>query len=216
MKYFLVIILVITGVLSLPGISHAVSAKDIVLKGNNRGAIACASCHGAQGEGNPRANYPALAGQPEAYLIKQLNDFSASKRENVIMQNFATALSAEEKQAVSAYYAMMPSSTRNKMPADKIITGMAEEIFYKGKWNQGIPACIQCHGSKGQGVAPYFPAIAGQHSGYIAIQLHLWKQGIRKNDPQGLMKSIVQPLSNVEIKALADYISALSITGQSR
>lgn len=43
-----------------------------------RGIPACASCHGADGQGN--AGNPPLAGQPEPYLVRQLRDWRDGNR----------------------------------------------------------------------------------------------------------------------------------------
>ena len=40
----------------------------------------CASCHGAEGQGNQAMNAPALAGQNDWYLITQLKNFKAGYR----------------------------------------------------------------------------------------------------------------------------------------
>lgn len=200
--------------LLLIGNANALSAKDIISNGNARGAIACASCHGEQGQGNAQANYPSLAGQPAAYLLKQLNDFAEKKRSNLVMQNFASALSENEKKAVSEYYARLSpvidaEVVRSQAVDDRSDLLTARKIYYQGKWQNSVPACVQCHGDNGQGVAPHFPAIAGQHAGYLETQLKHWKAKERNNDPMGLMTAVVDALTEVEIKALAEYVSSL-------
>lgn len=40
----------------------------------------CGSCHGGKGEGNPSLNTPRLAGQADAYLLAQFNNFKQGKR----------------------------------------------------------------------------------------------------------------------------------------
>jgi cytochrome c553 len=51
---------------------------------NARGLPACASCHGAGGNSTIAAN-PKLAGQIEAYLHKQLVDFTTPNRQQPVM-----------------------------------------------------------------------------------------------------------------------------------
>ena len=41
---------------------------------------ACASCHGAQGEGNDALNAPTIAGQQDWYIARQLNNFKSGVR----------------------------------------------------------------------------------------------------------------------------------------
>ncbi|HTT36368.1 MAG TPA: c-type cytochrome [Burkholderiales bacterium] len=63
---------------------------------------ACATCHGAQGEGN--GTTARLAGQHAEYLAKQLRYFGAELRNNdPVMPQVCSNLTAEQMQAVAAY-----------------------------------------------------------------------------------------------------------------
>lgn len=179
-------------------------------QGNGKGADACLSCHGDQGQGNASASYPYLAGQPVDYLVKQLQDFASKLRKNPVMQPFASALSEDEIKAVADYYAKLPlpktaSSKNNKSPLAK-----GEQLATKGKWSVGVPACFQCHGDQGQGVPPNFPAISGQHESYLNKQLQHWYKDERSNDPVGLMQAVVAKLDGDEIAAVSRYLAAQS------
>lgn len=75
-----------------------------------RGLAACASCHGARGEGVGAAN-PPLAGQPAAYLSHQLEQWRRSARRNDpegAMQRISRALSLREYAALAAYASSLP------------------------------------------------------------------------------------------------------------
>lgn len=186
------------------------SAENIIRQGNGKGAVACLSCHGDQGQGNASAGYPYLAGQPAEYLVKQLQDFASKFRKNPVMQPFASALSADEIKAVANYYARLPlpktaSSMNNKSSLDK-----GEQLVTKGKWSVGVPACFQCHGNQGQGIPPNFPAISGQHESYLKAQLESWQKGGRSNDPVGLMQAVIAKLDSAEITAVSRYLAAQS------
>lgn len=72
----------------------------------NRMIIACASCHGAHGEGNGIT--PALAGQTNDYFVRTMQAYRDKKRSNDIhegMAQFAYELSDAEIQALADYYA---------------------------------------------------------------------------------------------------------------
>lgn len=195
----------------------AVDGKTITQQGNNNGAPACMSCHGEAGQGNASAGYPYLAGQAKAYLIKQLQDFASGKRTSPIMQAFAKALNKQEIEALADYYASLPLPNQ----ADKQVTNTkklaatstsnindkGEKLATKGKWSAGMPACFQCHGQQGQGIAPNFPAISGQPAAYIKQQLEHWRNGKRKNDPIGLMQAVAAALDENEIAAISDYLA---------
>jgi cytochrome c553 len=64
----------------------------------------CAGCHGTDGNSvNPE--WPSLAGQGQAYLVKQLKDFKTGARENAMMAPMAAALSEQDMEDVAAFYA---------------------------------------------------------------------------------------------------------------
>lgn len=68
--------------------------------------IACASCHGAHGEGHGLT--PALAGQTADYFIRTMKAYRDKKRTNDIhegMAQFAYELTDNEIQALAHYYA---------------------------------------------------------------------------------------------------------------
>lgn len=66
----------------------------------------CGACHGAAGI-SAVPTYPNLAGQKEAYLVKQLKDFKAGNRKDPIMAPMAMALSDEDVANISAYYSSL-------------------------------------------------------------------------------------------------------------
>jgi len=67
-------------------------------------AASCAGCHGANGISNV-PTYPNLAGQKEAYLVKQMKAFKDKTRMDPTMNAMAAPLSDEDIANISAYYA---------------------------------------------------------------------------------------------------------------
>ncbi len=66
-------------------------------------AARCVSCHGQAGiSANPL--YPNLAGQKEAYLLKQMRDFQTGKRPDPIMGAMVKGLSDQDLANLAAYY----------------------------------------------------------------------------------------------------------------
>src|SRR5690606_17206066 len=51
-------------------------------------AAVCGACHGADGNSTD-AQYPKLAGQSEAYIVRQLSHFKSGQRQNPIMMGMA-------------------------------------------------------------------------------------------------------------------------------
>ncbi len=181
---------------------------QLVVQGNGRGATACLACHGSNGAGNAQAGYPALAGLPEAYTIKQLGDFKNATRSHALMTPIAQAMNADEIKAAATYYAALPQ-VKAKPTTAAAVTSSGAILANRGAWDRGVPPCLKCHGIDGSGVAPHFPFIAGQHAFYIAAQLKNWQTGVRRNDPLNMMKSVADKLSADEIQAVAAYFSSL-------
>ena len=95
----------------------AVDASTLATLGKAHGVASCASCHGADGAGQVAAGFPRLAGLNGAYLRKQLDDFASGARENAVMRPIATALDADERKAISDYYAKLPIPAALAKPA---------------------------------------------------------------------------------------------------
>lgn len=182
----------------------------IALHGNDRGAPACITCHGAHGEGMPANGFPRLAGQNAEYLQTQLDAFANGRRGNAMMTPIAQTMSGGERIAVARYFAgMSGAATTAETSQDMAATGA--RLANQGRWSEGLPACVQCHGALGAGVGTTFPTLAGQSSLYIENQLRGWQQGRRPPGPLGLMKVIALKLSEADIQALATYFSALPV-----
>lgn len=183
------------------------AGKVIIMQGNGKGAIACVSCHGADGAGDATANFPRLAGLNEVYVAKQIADYKSGARKNPIMQPIAAALTAKEAADVGAYYASQRVAAVAP-PAGKAQMALGKKLATRGNWDKEIPACFSCHAPEGKGIGA-FPAIAGQHAGYTVAQIAAWKNGTRKNDPVELMKGIAERLSDEETAAVAAYLATL-------
>ncbi len=69
-------------------------------------AASCAGCHGAAGI-SAVPTYPNLAGQKDAYLVKQMKAFKDNSRKDPTMNAMAAALSDADMANIAAYYAGM-------------------------------------------------------------------------------------------------------------
>jgi cytochrome c553 len=187
---------------------QAVAMQGIAAKG----VPACATCHGPDGNSIGPAN-PKLAGQFPEYMTKQLMNFTPGKdnkpaeRPNPVMGAFAVALSPEQMRDVSAFYAsqkLIPEKARNKSTIE-----LGQKIFRAGIADKNVPACAGCHGPAGAGVPIQYPVLGGQYAEYIEAQLKAFRSGERANDPNRMMRTTASRLSDLEIKAVADYIAGL-------
>jgi cytochrome c553 len=72
----------------------------------DRGIAACIACHGPQGQGNPVAGYPVIAGQHAVYTASQLRLYASGERRsdnNQMMRSIARRMTEEDIRAVSSY-----------------------------------------------------------------------------------------------------------------
>jgi len=175
-------------------------------KGKTASAI-CSACHGADGNSvNP--DWPKLAGQGEAYIIKQLHDFRADKRAEATMTPMAKAIASDEDVLNLAAYFSGQKQSSGKADKNKVAAG--EKIYRGGILASGVAACSGCHGPSGAGnPAAKFPRISGQHAKYIVKQLKAFRAGTRSNDNGKMMRNVAAKMSDAEIEAVAEYTSGL-------
>lgn len=89
-------------------------------------------------------------------------------------------------------------------PAALAVTGDAEAGAQKAA------VCGACHGADGNSFNPEWPSLAGQHAGYLAAQLALFKEGVR-DDP--LMMPMAAALTEQDMADLGAYFAAQAATG---
>jgi cytochrome c553 len=169
-------------------------------------AIACAACHGSEGNtANPKL-YPNLAGQSAAYIVLQLKNFKSGERPNVVMKAFADALSVSDMEDLGAYYSSVKAKAQ--APGDIGLQAKGQLVFSAGSAG-GAPACASCHGNQGQGIAP-FPRIASQPATYTLAQLHVYRDAPGFNNPLATqMKQVAIKLSEDEMQAVSAYLASL-------
>jgi cytochrome c553 len=75
---------------------------------------------------------------------------------------------------------------------------------------QKAAVCAACHGMTGSSVNPLWPNLAGQHEGYIAVQLDQFKKGSRV-DPQ--MTPMAVGLSEADMEDLGAHFAQQTPAG---
>ena len=176
----------------------------------------CMGCHGLAGN-STIATFPKLAGQGEAYLLKQLQNFKSGERNNAIMAGVASLLSEQDMMDIAAYYSIQTIS-ENSAKGDAETIELGRKIYVGGKMETQTTACIACHGPKGLGIPTAgFPALSAQHANYTTAQLKAFRQ-YSINEQTGsddvsraneMMVNVAKGLTTVEIEALAQYIAGL-------
>jgi cytochrome c553 len=186
------------------GSSSVIAADGDATAGKTKSAL-CVPCHGVDGNSNISPIWPKLAGQHEAYLAKQLQDFKSKARDEQTMGPMTAALNDQDMLDLAAYFS---SQTIKVTPVESNLAERGERIYRGGIKESKVPACIACHGINGKGnpMANY-PTLGGQNAGYTAKQLGDYKKEVRK--PEGVavvMKDIAVKMSDADMKAVADYI----------
>jgi cytochrome c553 len=150
----------------------------------------CVACHGVKAEGNDAVGAPALAGQHESYLARQLANFNQGFRGTEKSDRFGrdmVAMAAVVKDPsaqanVSAYLASL----------DKPIVSVTPEKTGGGK-NPGYKvyqaSCGACHGADASGNERLnSPSLAGLSSAYLLRQYANFldgKRGTHSSDKLG-------------------------------
>ncbi|GLU34391.1 cytochrome c [Trinickia caryophylli] len=187
----------------------AEAVKPDATKGQAIATGVCAACHGADGNSASSA-FPKLAGQHQAYLVKQLNDFKVkpgekvAARQNPIMAGIVGPLSDQDMANVAAYFAQQVP--KGGAAHDAATVALGQKIYRGGIADKGVPACASCHGPTGQGLPVQYPRVSGQWADYTSAQLTAFAGGTRKNE---VMQPIASRLSEKELKAVADYMAGL-------
>ena len=109
--------------------------------------LACATCHGAEGEGTSDDYFPRLAGKPAGYLYNQLIAFKDARRRYPPMNYLLEFLPNAYLKEIAEHFA----SLRPPFPAPAVpvvsndILARGESLVTHGDPQRGLPACAGCH-----------------------------------------------------------------------
>ncbi|HZV53408.1 MAG TPA: c-type cytochrome [Rhodocyclaceae bacterium] len=154
----------------------------------------CANCHGADGN-SKLGEVPNLAGQNPVYLLNQVHKFYTGERKDQWMEPAIKLLSESERLNIVVFYAGHQVTPASSAPPNNA----GREIFFR--------VCARCHGEQAQG-GERFPRLAGQQNTYLVRALTNYRNrtGTRM-EPE--MLAMTAALKDADIKAVADYLSAL-------
>nr|WP_315465406.1 c-type cytochrome [uncultured Rhodoferax sp.] len=180
-------------------------AKPDLAKGEASYGTVCAACHAADGNSTIAGN-PKLAQQHPEYLLKQLREFKANKRDPKSPMNGIAAMLSDEEMKNIAYW-LASKQAKPGFAKDKELVALGERIYRGGIADRQVPACAGCHSPNGAGIPSQYPRLSGQHADYSVAQLTAFRDGARKNNLQ--MTQVAAKLNDREIKAVSDYIAGL-------
>jgi cytochrome c553 len=175
------------------GLSFAVNAMPASAADDIAAKVQlCAACHGENGVSADPNTVPAIWGQQQSYLVKQLHDFRSGDRDSPIMSPIAKDLAQEDLREIAAYFAA------KRWPAQPAAAATAPP--------SGLAQCQPCHQRNFEGGAPA-PRLAGLSYDYLVAEMRGFATGERTNN--GDMPKFMQALSDSERDAMARYLSAL-------
>jgi cytochrome c553 len=191
-------------------------------------AASCSGCHGEDGNSS-MPGFPKLAGQHQAYLLKQLQAFKSGARNSPMMAPLALGLDDKSMEEIAAYYAgnkisgnpapKLPVNDDDDAPAKTEEQKQAElnalitqgsDLYRNGNLSREVSACIACHGPYAEGNQPAaYPALHSQHADYLIKTLTDFKTGARTSNRENMMYMIAAKMTEADIKAVSYYISTL-------
>ena len=162
----------------------------------------CVTCHGANGEGNKALNAPKIAGMPDWYVERQLNNFKNGIRgvhaKDIYgqqMRPMAMTLANDEAvRNVAAYIASLKGTAKVKQVAVKVSTAVT--VVQTPVSEPLYAPCASCHGSEGEGNQKLgAPRLARQHGWYLKRQLSNWRDGIRGTHSEDVYGMQMRPMA---------------------
>lgn len=187
---------------------HAQDIKPDAAEGAKKVAM-CIGCHGIP---EYKATFPELhmvpkiSGQNAKYIAAALNGYKTGDRKHPTMRGLAGTLTDQDIADVSAFY---EANVENPQPAPAEVAVKArpevEALLNKG-------ACASCHGANfSKPIDGTYPKIAGQYADYLYVALKSYKTTNNALIGRGnaIMAGQVKQFSNVELKAIAQYIASL-------
>jgi cytochrome c553 len=172
--------------------------------------LACAACHGTQGQGTDDDYFPRLAGKPAGYLYNQLVAFRDGRRKYPPMNYLLAYMPDSYLHAIAAYFgAELPPFPQLAPP---VVSGAILErghaLVTGGDASHGIPACARCHGPSFTGMEPAIPGLLGLHASYISAQLGAWRYGTRTAAAPDCMQIVAGHLTESDVTAIAAWLSS--------
>jgi cytochrome c553 len=69
-----------------------------------------------------------------------------------------------------------------------------------------LPACLACHGDKGQSATANTPSLGAQQQAYILLQLYMFREKLRKAE---IMNQMAEGLTDDDLRAFSEAIAKL-------
>lgn len=159
-------------------------------------AAPCAGCHGVNGVSAGPA--PTIAGLSEKYFKKVMKNYRKDKGGSTIMNRIAKGYTKDETKKLGAYYA-----SKAFVAADQKFDAA---LAAKGK-DMHAANCESCHKKNGTEPKNNKGILAGQHMGYLKIQMNNFLSGTRKN--RTMKKKLEKAGGADAVEALAHFYASV-------
>jgi len=175
--------------------------------------LACAACHGRQGEGTKNDYFPRLAGKPAGYLMNQLVAFRDARRRYPPMNYLLEYLPNPYLQKMADYFAALRPTAVPQPVAEvsQAVLARGRSLVSEGDAAHGVPPCSGCHGPKLTGMEPAIPGLVGLHASYISAQLGAFRYGTRTAAEPDCMQLVAASLTESDVTAVAAWLASLPI-----
>jgi len=211
MKYALLVLA--AGALLVAGCANPSRSRD--LNNPNVAAVTlaqqvCSNCHGVTGVSISPV-FPNLAAQTPSYIESQLREFRGHGRQDPAgfeyMWGLSRSLTDAQIQGLADYFAHQEPA-RSPAGGDAARIAAGDRVFHQGVADKNVPACMTCHGDKGQG-SEAFPRLAGQHEDYVVKQLTVFQRTDQR--PKGaVMKVVAHELTQQDIVNVAAFVQSMA------
>mgnify|MGYP006282756623 CR=1 FL=1 len=168
-------------------------------------AANCASCHGAEGQG--QGMFPKVTGLGHDEIVSKLKAYRAGEQvgpQTAMMAPNAQGLSDEDIESLALHLAggEAKAATADSEPAAGSSAGgdaQAGASMYASN-------CASCHGAEGQGQG-MFPKVAGLGHDEIVSKLEAYRAGEQVGPQTAMMAPNAKGLSDADIQNLAAHLS---------
>ncbi len=168
----------------------------------------CVSCHGSKGQGTSTSDAPALAGQIESYIARQLTNYKQRTRINdansQLMSSMVSHLNEQQISDLARYFSQLAVE-------QKISEHASSSLGYK--YYQA--SCGGCHGAAAQGNDILSaPRLSELSANYIKKQMSYFKTGARGSRSSNRYAIQMSIMANTidddeKLNAIIEYIISL-------
>lgn len=179
---------------ALPPVQAAAATRGAQASPYEQGkklAVACAKCHGADGN-STIAGIPSLAGQQPHYLVVAIQEYLKKERKAAPMHGLLPTLTNLDMETLALYFASQTPAQRASPPSGDPAAGEPLSAV-----------CGGCHGANGVSTDSATPSLAGQDARYLVDAIKAYRTTRKREN----MRLYITGLSDKDIGNIAAFYS---------